>query len=194
MARDHEGGVDLTGLRNNAAMAASWITPKATKGVRSQIAGRGLIATDAIFKGEVVAVKGGHIVTTEQLSELPEWLQNSDVQITDDLHLVALGDDEYEDVMLFINHSCDANVGFAGNVVLVAMREIRAGEELTTDYALFDDYEGSMDCNCGHPTCRGRVDGRDWQLSELQERYAGYFSWYLERRIASNRRRPDPGS
>jgi hypothetical protein len=46
-------------------------------------------------------------------------------------------------VMLFINHSCDPNVGFAGDIVLVAMRDIRQGEELTADYALFDDYEGS---------------------------------------------------
>jgi len=27
--------------------------------------------------------------------------------------------------MLFINHSCEPNVGFAGNTVLVAMRDIR---------------------------------------------------------------------
>ena len=44
--------------------------------------------------------------------------------------------------MLFINHSCEPNVGFAGNTVLVAMRDISPGEELTTDYALFDDYDG----------------------------------------------------
>src|SRR3712207_8349487 len=37
-------------------------------------------------------------------------LQNSAVQITDDLHLVALTDDEYEGVMLFVNHSCEPNV------------------------------------------------------------------------------------
>jgi hypothetical protein len=27
---------------------------------------------------------------------------------------------EYEAVMLFLNHSCEPNVGFAGNIVLVA--------------------------------------------------------------------------
>ena len=43
--------------------------------------------------------------------------------------------------MLFINHSCEPNVGFAGDIVLVAMRDISPGEELTTDYALFDDYD-----------------------------------------------------
>ena len=166
-------------------MVRTWISPKATKGAPSEISGRGLVAVDGISMGEVVAVKGGHIVTTQQLRSLPARLQNSDIQITDDLHLVALTDDEYEAVMLFINHSCEPNVGFAGNVVLVAMRDINAGEELTTDYALFDDYEGFMDCMCGRPTCRRRVDGRDWMKPALQERYRGYFSWYLQRKMRS---------
>ena len=166
-----------------AEMFASWITPKAIKGAQSSIAGRGLIAVEAISKGEVVAVKGGHVVTTEELRALPEPLDNSDVQIADDLHLVAISEDEYESVMLFINHSCEPNVGFGGNVVVVAMRDIDPGEELTTDYALFDDYEGSMECQCGRPACRVRIDGRDWTRPELQEKYRGYFSWYLARRM-----------
>jgi hypothetical protein len=167
----------------SAPPVASWITPKAGKGVDSDIAGRGLVATEAIASGEVVAVKGGHIVTTEHLRALPELLQNSDIQISDDLHLVALTDDEYEPVMLFLNHSCTPNVGFAGNVVLVAMRDVAAGEELTTDYALFDDYDGSMECHCGTDACRHVIDGRDWMLPQLQERYRGWFSTYLQRRI-----------
>lgn len=165
----------------------TWISPKAAKGVPSGIAGRGLVAVEAIRRDEVVAVKGGHIVTTQTLMALPERLQNSDVQIADDLHLVALSDAEYEPVMLFINHSCEPNVGFAGNIVLVAMRDIAAGEELTTDYALFDDYDGVMDCQCGRPGCRGRIDGRDWRRHDLQDRYRGYFSWYLERKITASR-------
>ena len=132
-----------------AAVVSTWITPKAVKGAPSGIAGRGLVALEPISAGEVVAVKGGHIVTTEQLRSLPERQQNSDIQITDDLHLVAETLDEYEAVMLFLNHSCEPNVGFAGNVVVIAMREIAPGEELTTDYALFDGYEGAMPCSCG---------------------------------------------
>ena len=77
--------------------------------------------------------------------------------------------------MIYSNHSCEPNVGFGGNVVLVAMRDIAAGEELTTDYALFDDYEGGMDCACGTPSCRRRIDGRDWQRRDVQERYRGWF-------------------
>lgn len=164
-------------------MVPTWITPKARKGAVSDIAGRGLLAMRPISAGEVVAVKGGHIVTGAQLAALPELLQNSDVQITDDLHLVALSEDEYEPVMLFLNHSCEPNVGFAGNVVLVAMRDVTPGQELTTDYAMFDDYDGSMTCSCGTARCRGVIDGRDWRRPELQERYRGYFSWYLQRKI-----------
>jgi hypothetical protein len=164
-------------------VVASWISPKASKETDSQIAGRGLVATAAIGRGEVVAVKGGHIVSTAALGSLSERLRNSDIEITDDLHLVALSDSEYEAVMLFLNHSCDPSVGFAGNVVLVAMRDIRPGEELTTDYALFDDYDGSMECQCRSAQCRDVITGRDWQRPDLQERYQGYFSWYLQRRI-----------
>lgn len=110
-------------------------------------------------------------------------MQRSEVQIAEGLHLVALDDAEYEPVMLFLNHSCEPNVGFAGNVVLVAMRAIAPGEELTTDYALFDDYEGEMACHCGTPSCRGTIGGRDWQRPELQARHGPYFSWYLQRRF-----------
>jgi uncharacterized protein len=92
---------------------------------------------------------------------------------------VALDEAEYESVMLFINHSCEPNVGFAGNIVLVAMRDISAGEELTTDYALFDDYDGEMECRCGQPSCRHTINGRDWQRPELQRKYGSYFSTYL---------------
>jgi uncharacterized protein len=163
---------------------SSYITPKARKGVASAIAGRGLIAVESIAAGEVVAIKGGHIVTTATLRSLPEKLQNSDIQIADGFHLVALTDAEYEPVMLFINHSCEPSVGFAGNVVLVAMRAISAGEELTTDYALFDDYGGTMACRCGRPSCRGTIGGRDWQLPDLQRKYGDYFSAYLRGRLA----------
>ena len=100
-------------------------------------------------------------------------------------HLAAVEDAEYEPVMLFINHSCEPNVGFAGNNVLVAMRDISAGEELTTDYALFDDHDGMMHCQCGTPSCRGMIGGRDWQRPDLQRKYGNYFSSYLLHRLAS---------
>ncbi|MDQ1425135.1 MAG: hypothetical protein QOD72_2633 [Acidimicrobiaceae bacterium] len=160
----------------------SYISPKAIKGKPSGIAGRGLFAIEPIAAGEIVAIKGGHIVDSATLATLPAKLQNSEIQIADGFHLVALCDDEYEPVMLFINHSCDPNVGFAGNVVLVAMNDVAPGDELTTDYALFDAQGPSMDCRCGAPRCRGVVTGEDWRRPELQRRLGPYFSTYLQSR------------
>jgi uncharacterized protein len=164
-------------------MVASWISPKARKAISSRIAGRGLFATEQIGAGEIVAVKGGHIVTTTQLRQLEDPLQNSEIQIADGLHLAAIAPEEYEPVMLFINHSCEPNVGFAGNIVLIAMRAVSAGEELTTDYALFDDYDGQMTCFCNTASCRRVIDGHAWRRADLQRKYRGYFSWYLQRKI-----------
>ena len=101
-------------------VVSSYISPKARKGVASAIAGRGLVAVAPIARDEVVAIKGGHIVDTATLDSLPELLRNTDVQIADGFYLAALNEDEYEPVMLFVNHSCEPNVGFAGNIVLVA--------------------------------------------------------------------------
>jgi hypothetical protein len=164
-------------------VTSSYISPKAQKGSLSSIDGRGVFAVTPIGIREVVAIKGGHIVDAARLAELSERLQNSEIQIAEGFHLVALTEDEYEPVMLFLNHSSDPNVGFAGNVVLVAMRDIDGGEELTTDYAMFDTSSGEMTCLCARPTCRGRITGSDWTDPELQARYAGYFSSYVQRRI-----------
>jgi hypothetical protein len=172
-----------------APVVSSWISPKARKGTPSDIAGRGLFAVEDLAAGEVVAVKGGHIVDTETMLAQTERLQNSVIQIAEDLHLMALVEEEYEPVMLFINHSCEPNVGFAGNTVLVTMRPVAAGEELTTDYVLFDGTEfPPMACTCGTPSCRGSIEaGDDWRRPELQQRYEGWFSTYLQERINSQR-------
>lgn len=164
---------------------SSYISPKCRKGVPSEIEGAGLRALEPIGAGEVVAVKGGHIVDGQTLAELATTVRNSDIQITDQLYLAALDDPEYDAVMLYLNHSCNPNVGVAGNVVFVAMRDISAGAELTIDYAMIDDHEGTMECRCGQPNCRGTVSGRDWRRPDLQARYGRYFSWYLQARFGS---------
>lgn len=159
---------------------SSYISPKCEKRQQSPIEGRGLYAVEDIAAGEVVAVKGGHLVDHATLDAEVAAIGNSDIQITDDLHLVALEESEYHGVMLYLNHSCEPNVGVAGNVVFVAMRDLSAGEELTIDYAMIDDHQGSLTCNCGTSNCRGIISGQDWRRPELQARYGRYFSWYLQ--------------
>jgi len=162
----------------------SYLSPK-TEVRESKIHGRGLFATADIAKDEIVAVKGGHIISREQLGEkVTPRLGPVEIQIDDDLFVAPVTHEEREGSMLYSNHSCDANLGMRGEITFVAMRDIRTGEELTHDWATTDDDNYSVECECGSPRCRGILTGKDWQRPELQKRYAGYFSTYLAKKIA----------
>jgi SET domain-containing protein len=162
----------------------SYRSPK-TEVRESKIHGRGLFAIADIAKNEIVAIKGGHIVDRETLREkITPLLGPVEIQIGDDLFIAPVSNEERELSMLYLNHSCDPNLGVRGEITFVAMRDIRAGEELTHDWAMTDDDVYSLKCNCGVPDCRQILTGKDWQRSDLQRRYAGYFSAYLACKIA----------
>jgi SET domain-containing protein len=165
----------------------SYRSPK-TEVRESNIHGRGLFATADIAKDEVVAVKGGHIISREQLREkVMLRLGPVEIQIDDDLFIAPVTNEEREGSMLYTNHSCDPNLGMRGEITFVAIRGICAEEELTHDWAMTDDDDYSVECNCGVPNCRKILTGKDWQRPELQARYAGYFSEYLAKKIANKR-------
>jgi len=164
-------------------MALSYRSPK-TEVRESKIHGRGLSATTQIAKDEIVAVKGGHIVGRTALrGEIRPRLGPVEIQIDEGLFIAPVTEEEREGSMLYSNHSCDPNLGMRGEITFVAMRHIRAGEELTHDWATTDDDDYSVECKCGAPNCRKILTGKDWQRADLQTRYAGYFSAYLARRI-----------
>jgi uncharacterized protein len=170
-------------------MALSYRSPK-TQVRESKIHGHGLFAKADIAKDEIVAVKGGHIVDRETLRrEITPRLGPVEIQIDDDLFIAPVSEEERDGSMLYSNHSCDANIGMRGEITFVAMRDIRAGEELAHDWAMTDDDDYSVECKCGAPNCRKILTGKDWQRPELQKRYAGYFSTYLEERIKRLRMR-----
>ena len=63
----------------------------------------------------------------------------------------------------FANHSCDPNSGYDGADSIVALRPIRAGEEIVMDYGTFSfSFDHDFVCRCGAANCRGRVTGNDW--------------------------------
>lgn len=161
----------------------SYRSPK-TEVRPSPIHGKGLFAIAPIFKGEVVVTKGGHIVTREQLRDITTALGPVEIQIGEDLFIAPVTAEEREISMLYSNHSCSANLGLRGEITFVAMRDIAAGEELTHDWATTDDDDDSMECRCGSSNCRKILTGKDWQRTDLQERYRGYFSAYLAQKIS----------
>jgi SET domain-containing protein len=60
----------------------------------------------------------------------------------------------------YVNHSCAPNIFLRimhGHILLFALRDIRAGEELTLDYV--DSYHSdSTRCYCKAPTCRSTIN------------------------------------
>ncbi len=76
----------------------------------------------------------------------------------------------------YMNHSCDPNVWFESDDVIVARRHISPGEEILYDYAMSEaGASHRLACRCGTSLCRGVVLGSDFQLiPELRERYAGH--------------------
>lgn len=165
----------------------SYRSPK-TEVRESKIHGRGLFAKADIARGEIVAIKGGHIVDRETLQrDVTPRLGPVEIQIDDDLFIAPVNADERELSMLYSNHSCDPNIGLLGEITFVAMRDIPAGEELTHDWAMTDNDDYSVECNCGARNCRKTLTGKDWQRPELQEKYAGYFSAYLAKFILQQR-------
>jgi hypothetical protein len=160
----------------------SYLSPKAAPR-ESAIHGTGLFAVEPVARGEVVCVKGGYIFDRGQLDSMPAWYRAAEIQVAEDLFIGPLCEDEREGGMLFINHSCEPNVGVRGQIVFVAMRDIEAGEELTHDWATTDDDDYAVECNCGSASCRKILTGEDWRRVDLQEKYRGYFSSYLEEKI-----------
>jgi hypothetical protein len=163
-------------------MGVCYLTPKARIASHGTN-GHGAVATERIAAGEVVAAFGGRCVTRDELDLLPAEQQARSVQIEDALFLAGAPEPEPAD---FVRHSCAPNCGMHGNTVVVALRDIAAGESVTYDFAMSDgsDYD-EFECTCGSAGCRGKVTGHDWMLPELQLRYRGAFSPYLAQRISS---------
>jgi SET domain-containing protein len=166
-------------------MTHSYLNPKCESREHAE-GGCGVFAKNFIPKDELISLWGGSIIHRDQLnSEMPRFTQRV-LQVDEDLYILTAEDPEPNDCF---NHSCEPNLGFSGQIGLVAMRDIQAGEELCFDYAMSDGgpYD-EFDCFCGSLHCRKKVTGNDWKLPGLWEKYDGYFSQYLARRIEKIRK------
>jgi uncharacterized protein len=158
-----------------------WINPKAELS-ESGSRGAGLYAKQPIEERELVIV-WGCAYHNRSASEKAVKEGKYVMQWDDDLFTI---DDGAKTTGYYMNHSCSPNLGMAGPYALIALRDISAGEELCPDYAMWEadeDYISTWSCACGSPNCRKKVTGLDWRSPELQERYRGYFSPLLDKRI-----------
>ncbi len=149
--------------------------------------GKGIFAKEFIKKGEMVFIKGGHILTKNEV--FSTGIINSYFPISDEYFLGAKNKDEEDDIKLYQNHSCNPNCGLHGEITFIAMRDINKDEELTTDYAFIDNEDYKFQCTCGSKNCRGTITGFDWKIKELQDKYYDYFAQYLKDKIDEERKK-----
>jgi len=104
------------------------------------------------------------------------------LQIGEETYLGASGEaDDY------VNHSCEPNAGIRQDLMLVAVRDIAIGEEITWDYSTAideEDFEG-FPCQCGALHCRGRVQSFRALDSMTRERLKPWLMPYLLRKYYS---------
>lgn len=143
--------------------------------------GKGIFAKEFIKKGEMVFIKGGHLLTRDEI--FSTGVINSYFPISDEYFLGAMSKKEEDNIKLFENHSCNPNCGLRGEITFIAMRDINKDEELTTDYAFIDNEDYQFECTCGSKNCRKVVTGYDWKIKELQDKYYDYFAQYLKEKI-----------
>ena len=123
----------------------------------SPIQGVGTFALEDIAAGEpLIAVAGGLVFAQADLEAgrfpIRGSLYNQEV-LTDELRIVTPASFNY-----YLNHSCEPNAVDLSRLPMstqyVALRDIRAGEEITADYYTKETLE---DCLCGSPQCRWRA-------------------------------------
>ncbi len=116
---------------------------------KSKINKKGVFAARDFRKGEVVLKWNPKILEQSEIGKL----KNNQKQ-----YLKKVGRNKYflrQSPEKFVNHSCEANTR-SKNGCDVAIRKIKKGEEITSDYG--KDSLVSFVCKCGSKNCRGVIN------------------------------------
>lgn len=159
-----------------------WLTPKA-KPRNSNIHRYGIFATEALNQGEPINAFGGIAVPRSEIYKYRKLISHAGVQVSDDFFIVPSSQEEIEQHGIF-NHSCEPNVGFNSSVTMVAIRDIKEGEELVMNYAFMETDFEPFECKCGSAVCRKMVDSNTWKDPEFQKLYGKYYSPYLRTKFS----------
>ena len=116
----------------------------------SKIEGKGVFAARDFKKGEIVVkwdVSG--TITREEFEKLPEEEKRYISSIDDNLIIMKTP-------AKYVNHSCNPNTKVV-NTSDVAIRDIKKGEEITSDYSQ-EKVAMKFECKCGSKNCRKIIE------------------------------------
>ena len=138
--------------------------------VRDTKEGRGVFANKDFKKGDALLPFTGPLLTFEEFSPSDTEFEDHSLQIGKDLYIGPSGgiDD-------LVNHSCDPNTGLViegSDVRLVAIKDIKTGEEVVWDYSTtMAEDKWEMDCACGSSVCRKKIRDFKHLRKDLQQKY-----------------------
>jgi len=128
---------------------------------QSTIHGTGVFAEQDIPSGARIIEYIGEKISEEESDR--RWAAQS---TGDRIFMFELEDKTYidgdipENDARFINHSCDPNCESeenAGQVWILSIRNIKAGEELSFNYGFDAELFGQYPCRCGANNCAGYI-------------------------------------
>lgn len=125
--------------------------------VASRIAGRGLRATRVIKNGEVIMRMSGKRVSDATVTRLitqKKLNYDNPLQIEKDTYVIL------DPLPVAGNHSCNPNAAVVKTQTLIAIRNIKKGEEVTYDYSCVVGMVNEgwwMRCRCGTKACRKKI-------------------------------------
>lgn len=145
--------------------------------------GKAVYTNKTIKKGELVAEFDG-IFYDDDFEEWTRDLQN---------HTIQCGKDRWRDskgLARYINHSCDPNCGIKGLYKVVAMRDIKKGEQITWDYEMTEKSDWwKLKCKCGAKECRKIIGNYKNMPKEVREKYKGFISRWLTKKTKTQKLR-----
>lgn len=117
---------------------------------QSAIHGSGIFTAVDIPKDSIIMIIEGEVIDGNECERREEEEDNVYIFWKDDENYI---DTAQTDKIKYINHNCDYNCEVEeddnGNLLLIADRNIKAGEELTIDYGYEDIYD---ECGCNDCT------------------------------------------
>lgn len=147
----------------------------------SKTGGTGVFTSKRLSRDEVIREMGvGRRITREEPLRPEEGERPEHCTVVDGRVFLVTSPDRY------LNHSCDPNswLRFEENrIVLVARRDVEAGEELTIDYLINNAGGDSWECHCGTTRCRGLTGVSFFDLPEpIRTEYRALLApWFVER-------------
>ena len=139
---------------------------------KSNIDNKGLYASENIKSGKIVIHYKGKLVTKKEVEKNPKFDNDKAIYLFNINNRYDMdGDFEYNEARL-INHSCNPNCEVDGKGLklwIVAIKDIKKGEELSYDYGFgYDEDYKQFICKCGAKNCVGYIvrEGSRWRIKK----------------------------